>query len=207
MFTLGRSLRIATLNVRGLAARWRQRQLYRLLTEKELDILAIQETKVESEEQTNNMVEPFLARYLVCVCHAIGFSAGCCLFLKKSLGIEVQTVMTCQSGRFILCDLTLLGREWRVLCIYAPNKTDEHRMFFENIYQHFLSDRFIIFLGDFNCVWRMEDRSNRTRNSDNSIYGLNNIIQDFDLEDIAFCTPRERATAYTNFQGNSHAID
>lgn len=61
------------------------------------------------------MVQPFLARYYVCVSHAVGLSAGCCLFLKKSLGVVVQTVMTCPSGRFVLCDFTVLGHEWRVI--------------------------------------------------------------------------------------------
>ncbi|KAG0443214.1 hypothetical protein HPB47_015172 [Ixodes persulcatus] len=95
MVSLENALCVATLNVRGLAARRRQQQLYRLLTEHDLDIIAIQETKVESKDQTDYMVRPFQARYEVCVSHAVGFSAGCCLFLRKSLGAAVQTVTTC----------------------------------------------------------------------------------------------------------------
>ena len=96
------ALRVATLNVRGLAARRRQQQLYRLFSEHELDIVAIQETKVESEGRTDCMLRSFVTRYDVCVSHAVGLSAGCCLFIKKSIGAVVQTVATCPSGRFVM---------------------------------------------------------------------------------------------------------
>nr|XP_054933534.1 uncharacterized protein LOC129387866 [Dermacentor andersoni] len=70
------SLTLATLNVRGLASRKKQSQLYRLLMEEDLDVLAVQETKVEGEEETANMLRGFAARYHAVVSHAIGRSGG-----------------------------------------------------------------------------------------------------------------------------------
>ncbi|XP_075524676.1 uncharacterized protein LOC142557023 [Dermacentor variabilis] len=70
------SLTLATLNVRGLASRKKQSQLYRLLMEEDLDVLAVQETKVEGEEETANMLRGFTTRYLAVVSHAIGRSAA-----------------------------------------------------------------------------------------------------------------------------------
>ncbi|KAM7307293.1 hypothetical protein ISCGN_010929 [Ixodes scapularis] len=55
MVSLQSPVRVATLNVRGLSDRRRQRQLCRLAVEQDLDIIAVQETKVESEDQTNFM--------------------------------------------------------------------------------------------------------------------------------------------------------
>lgn len=49
MVSLGSPVRIATLNVLIPSDRRRQRQLYRLAVEQDLDILAVQETNVESE--------------------------------------------------------------------------------------------------------------------------------------------------------------
>lgn len=69
-------LRIGTLNVRGLSAKRRQYQLSRLFMEHELDVIAVQETKIESQEQTDRMIQPFAASYNVCVCHANGHSEG-----------------------------------------------------------------------------------------------------------------------------------
>ncbi|KAG0417114.1 hypothetical protein HPB47_005873 [Ixodes persulcatus] len=49
MVSLERPVRFATLNVRGLSDRRRQRQLYRLAVEQDLDIIAVQETKIETD--------------------------------------------------------------------------------------------------------------------------------------------------------------
>lgn len=50
---------IATLNVRGLAASRRQCQVLRLVTDHDIDVLAVQETKVDGEEETGSMVRRF----------------------------------------------------------------------------------------------------------------------------------------------------
>ncbi|KAM7314333.1 4-coumarate--CoA ligase 1-like [Ixodes scapularis] len=55
MVSLQSHVRVATPNVRGLSDRRRQRQLCRLAVEQDLDIIAVQETKVESEDQTKFM--------------------------------------------------------------------------------------------------------------------------------------------------------
>lgn len=55
--------------------------------EHELDVIAVQETKIESQEQTDRMVQPFAASYNVCVSHANGHSGGCAIFLRKTVGI------------------------------------------------------------------------------------------------------------------------
>lgn len=65
-------LKVATLNVRGLGSRKRQFQLRKLLGAKEIDVLGVQETKVESEPHTDTMVQPYLEDYHVAVSHAVG---------------------------------------------------------------------------------------------------------------------------------------
>lgn len=95
---LTKPLRLGTLNVRGLASRRRQYQVSRLFQENNLDIVAVQETKVEGQEQTDRMVQPFRAQYNVCVCHAVGTSGGCALFIRNSLGIVEEQVTICGTG-------------------------------------------------------------------------------------------------------------
>lgn len=94
--SLERSLRVGTINIRGLAAKRRQNQLYRVATEQELDIFAVQETKIERADRTDDMVRPFSARYNVCVSHAVGSSGGCLLFISNCLGIGIQSVTSCK---------------------------------------------------------------------------------------------------------------
>lgn len=130
MLSLHKPFRLATLNVRGLSAKRRQNQLYRIVTEKDLDIIAIQETKVESEDQTDVMVQPFTTRYYVCVSHAVGLSAGCALLIRKSLEGVIENITACQNGRFVFCDFSLSSEQWRVICVYAPTRVQERRDFF-----------------------------------------------------------------------------
>lgn len=127
---LNTPIRITTLNVRGLADRRRQNQLYRLVTEQDLDIVAVQETKVEREEQTDRMVRPFASRYDVCVAHAVGMSAGVALLVRRSLGATLETVTASECGRFVVCDFVLSSSEWRLICVYAPTKAAERKGFF-----------------------------------------------------------------------------
>lgn len=102
---VAKPLRFATLNVRGLATKKRQNQLYRLATD--IDVFAVQETKIDREDQTESMARRFENQYNVCVSHAVGNSAGCLLFIRKSIGAVIESVTACVNGRFIVCDFTL----------------------------------------------------------------------------------------------------
>lgn len=165
---LERALRFATINVRGLAARRRQYQLSRLFGDYELDIIAVQETKVESQEQTDRMVQPFRDLFNICVSHSVGRSGGCCLFIRRSLGIIERNVFTCASGRVVFCDFSFSDIEWRVICIYAPNRDTERKAFFETLDAYLKTERILVLLGDFNCVCTPEDRVGGTRIRDQS---------------------------------------
>lgn len=123
-------LRVATLNVRGLAAKRKQSQVYRLLVDHDLDVLAVQETKVDGEEETRGMVLRFTARYHAVVSQAIGTSAGCVLFIKKLPGLVVQDTFSCPSGRLVSCDFVFNECQWRIVCIYAPTICEERSLFF-----------------------------------------------------------------------------
>lgn len=127
---INKPLRIGTLNVRGLASRRRQYQLSRLFQENDMDIIAVQETKVESQEQTDRMVQPFTTYYNVCVCHAAGTSGGCALFIRNSVGIVEEQVTVCTTGPFVILDFSFSGFKWRVLCVYAPNDERDRKFFF-----------------------------------------------------------------------------
>lgn len=77
----------ATLNVRGLCSRRKQYQLHRLILEENIDIFAVQETKLSNEEQVDEALRPFLSNFEVCVSHAIGTSA---VFKEVTAAIKSQ---------------------------------------------------------------------------------------------------------------------
>lgn len=204
-FTPHLTLRVATLNVRGLADRKRQSQLYRIINEQDLDIVALQETKVESEENTERMVRSFCSRYQVCVSHAVGYSAGCLLLIRQSIGAVVQAVTSDTRGRMVVCDLVFASKEWRVICVYAPIRVDERKGFFEECRAWLGTERALIVLGDFNCVCGARDKSSTTPFRDGSTVVLDEIVADFGLEDVGNVISGAHQVQFTHFQGASHA--
>lgn len=202
---ISNNIRVATLNIRGLSSNRKQNQLYRLITEHELDVLAVQETKIESQDQTDSMVRKFTRTYNVCVSHARGLSGGSLLLIRRCLGGSVDSVTTDDAGRLIVCDFTLLDCKLRFLCIYAPSNSNERDLFFRSLEQHLKTDRFIIALGDFNCVLSASDKTSPTPYRDSSTDILDQIIEEHLLEDVGECLGLNACVRFTHFQGISHA--
>lgn len=198
-------LRVATLNVRGLGARRRQCQVSRLLLDHDLHLVAVQETKIESQEATDRMASVFRPHFDVCVCHAVGSSGGCALFVRSNLGICVQTVVSCESGRLLVVDFSFSGLCYRAVCAYAPNVETERKLFFECFKTHLNCEKMVLLLGDFNCVCAAEDRSRKSRVSDKSAELLSEIVHDNGLEDVGSVYSNGIRPTYTHFQRDSHA--
>ena len=116
------SVKFGTLNVRGMSTSRKQYQVRRILEDNDLDIFAVQETKVESEEDTARLVQPFQATFDVCVSHANGSSGGCLLFIRRSLNAHEYVITADSSGRLIVCDFVVSDKPWRVICVYCPNQ-------------------------------------------------------------------------------------
>lgn len=202
---LNSSLRIATINVRGLVARRRQYQLSRLCMENELDLIAVQETKGEKQEQTDHMVSPFTTIYNVCVCHAVGKSAGCAVLISKSEGIIEEMITVSENGRLIVLDFSLSGKKWRLVCVYAPNNVSERCIFFEHLKQYLPCERHLILLGDFNCVCFSEDRSRVAYVHDRSVELLSSLVVGYNLEDVGHTITSGGRPQFTHTQQGSQA--
>lgn len=198
-------LRLATLNVRGLSERKRQSQLYRLISERGLDVVAVQETKIQTEQSTERIVGVFSSRYEVCVSHAVGLSAGCLILIRRSSGVVVQNVTASLAGRFVICDFILAFKEWRIVCVYAPTKADERKVLFEDLRAWLNTERAVVLLGDFNCVCFARDKSSCTPYRDGSTIVLRDITADFGLEDVGDALECKTQIQFTHFQGTSHA--
>lgn len=123
--TLEVSLRVATINVRGLADRRRQYQPSRLFAENEVDIIAVQETKVENQERTDRKVQPFRTLLCVCFSHADVTSGDCCLFDRRSLDVVESSIVSCAYGRFVLRDFSWSNVHWSAICVYAATRVRE----------------------------------------------------------------------------------
>lgn len=202
---MGGPLRVGTLNVRGLSCRRRQYQVQRLLHERDLDVVAIQETKVDSESGTDFMVAPFQARFSVSVSHACGNSAGCCVFVKNSVGIVVESVVVCDQGRFVACDFSRGLFSCRVVCLYAPTKVKERLKFFQEIEPILDCKGHVFVLGDFNCVWEGGDRRGGVWRRDASADFFAGLVARLELVDAAHLARGGKCSRFTHHQGASQA--
>lgn len=141
-------LNVATLNIRGLAGKRKQSQLYRRVTERDVDVLSVQETIVGGDAETGSLVQLFASRFFVVVSHSVGTSAGCVLFVKKLPGLEVNAQFSCEAGRCAFLDFALNNTEWRVVCVYAPNRVEERAQFFLGLEQHLCVEKKLLVQGD-----------------------------------------------------------
>lgn len=202
-FNIESALRVATFNVRGLRSKRRQYQLRRLFLENDVDIAAVQETKIESEEQMDTIFLNFRSRYNICVSHSVGTSGGCLLFIRNTIGIVEKSVHSDNEGRLIACDFLLSGISWRVVCVYAPNRQQDRKIFFESLDTYLSCEKAVILLGDFNCVCNAEDRACKNFVRDSSALVLDSMTRERNLDDVGYVLAQ--GTHYTHYQLNSQA--
>lgn len=110
-------------------------------------------------------LRPFLLTYDVWVNRAVGVSAGCFLFIRKSLPLSELAVTTDMEGRFILWDFLFSAGHWWRVCIYAPSVVKDRVSFFYGLRRFLDCERTIVLLGDFNIVARAIDRKPRKQRS------------------------------------------
>lgn len=197
------AVQIASLNVRGLRQRRRQYQLLQLFQRDGITIAAVQETKLSTDEDTQAALNAFLPEYSVCVSHSVGLSGGCMLFISKNLNATILASKVDDAGRFVCCDVVISGVEWRIICLYAPNRLNERRIFFLSLAQFLRTDRSIILMGDFNCVCSEEDRSTGNRRYDSSAAVLSDLISEYGLVDIG--STKGSTVHFTHFNPFSSA--
>ena len=120
---------VATLNVRGLRNVRRRQQLNYVLKQHEVDVAAVQETKISSARDANFALKTF-PDYVLYISQARGVSAGCFLLVRKQLSHSLMSLHVDGEGRLIFCDISFHYHNWRFVCVYAPLKVTERKTFF-----------------------------------------------------------------------------
>lgn len=73
-----------------------------MLIDDRIDVLAVQETKLYCDDHIGKALEPLFSVYDALISHPVGTSAGCLLFLKKTLLLTVITLTTDEKGSFFV---------------------------------------------------------------------------------------------------------
>jgi exodeoxyribonuclease III len=167
------SLKLLSLNVKGLRDDQKRSTLFHWLTHKNADLILLQETHCESDSDGKLWGKEWGGENF----WAFGtkLSKGVAFLVKPNLDIKVSELETDKSGRYISITIEIDEKQIKVVNIYSPNIPADRISFFKdlNTKLHAMTldgnKKFneIIVGGDFNCTMNpSQDRRNNTRGTE-----------------------------------------
>jgi len=179
-------LNCLSLNARGLRDDKKRKSLFFFLKEKNYDLIFIQETHCGS----NDDIQKWSKEWNGPAFWSIGDnkSRGTAILLKKNSCIDVKKSLIDLNGRYVIIDAEIDDELYTFCNIYAPNKGDERKLFFNQILDKLKTNGtkdLLILGGDFNCTLCPKiDRAKNTVRDDPGNIELKRILNTFNLEDV-----------------------
>ena len=193
------NLKIASLNVRGIADFCKRRKVLKLLEENKSDIFLLQETHINKcTEWNGNCFFNFLN----------SSTAGVAIFVKSSFQGVIERFHSNHDGRICFLDMKFNGIEIRVVCVYAPNHPPDRKLFFSQTLPSFLSlSRVNVLAGDMNCVKSLsKDTHDHSLSRSTSQIGsaeLEQVVSGFCLSDAYKSNPGSTKNDFTWYSPSS----
>ena len=177
------NLRLCSLNVRGLGAFPKRKEVFGWLREKCFSIIFLQETHCTTDQADQWTCEwGYKAIFSGNSCS----SKGVGILFNNNFNFEIIKYKADTNGRFIIVDIKIENQLYTIANIYGPNNDDPEffKQFGENLFD-FNGDH-VILAGDFNLVLEVEkDKQGGNPTTHNSaLQELHKIIQNLDLGDI-----------------------
>ena len=142
-------VRIASLNVRGIADYYKRRKLFHYFHIKELDVVMLQETHM-----IKNKANMYKSSWGGNIYHSHGESnaRGVATLISKRAGVKVKKAYKNSSGRILILDVEHKNLDMTLCNVYAPN--DDNPSFYVELFQMIekAGSKNIILGGDFNLV-------------------------------------------------------
>ena len=177
------TLKITSLNVRGLRDDAKRRQVFNWLRAKNPSICMLQE--VHCIEKTNHLWKAEWG-YQAYFTSFESNKAGVCILFNNNFNLQFQRLYTDRAGRFIICDLKANEKFLTLANIYPPN--EDKPSFFQNFYDHLLNFKCedIIIGGDFNLVLNIEKdkKGGLAKTHQNSLKTIQEISENLDLLNV-----------------------
>ena len=130
-------LKIGSINVRGLGDQVKRREIFNWLRAKKYSVYFIQEMHC-TEDNKNDWLAEWGYQALFSCCSSK--KAGVAILFNNNFTFQISKTYSDPEGRFIICDLTVNGKQLTLTNIYAPNNDDSN--FFTSVFSH---------LADFKC--------------------------------------------------------
>ena len=188
------SLKILSINVRGLVTPAKCSLVLRELERLHYDLFLLQETHVSCKKQADRIARTWPGECFWSF--GRGKSAGVAVFVSPRFSGKISRFLFDSDGRVFSALVILPSRSFNVVNVYAPNTVSERKTFFENLHNYFLSQGDLIVAGDFNCVDNVLDRLHFADSSLPDKKHLHALLSDFSLIDI-WRKNNPRGTSFT----------
>ena len=175
------SLKIGSLNVRGLNNRLKRKRVFRDMILNQYDLVLLQEVYSTAQSSTTWGSEWGGSIFYS---HGASNARGVAILVKRNFGGKILEVVDDGQGRFIAIKIEYLEMELVIGNVYAPNKdTPEYFGDIWNKLQNMHGQQYIIG-GDFNLVLDTDiDALNRITNNGKACDKIVNIMEAEELCD------------------------
>ncbi|PVD32215.1 hypothetical protein C0Q70_07644 [Pomacea canaliculata] len=144
------TMRISTLNCRGLRHDHKINALHQHIQKHNIDILLLQETHIDSLQIGNEIAQKLDGKIIWSLTTPRG--KGAALYINNKLNAEIHHFQTDFLGRYITATVTINACTMQITNIYAPNDLRERKNFFKDLYPLLATSHPQILAGDFNCI-------------------------------------------------------
>ena len=147
------TLRLISLNVRGLSNFKKRRMIYTWCKKKNTDIIFLQETH-STKEVENQWRNEWGAEIIMS--HGGSNSRGVAVLMKRGVEVIVHSKIMDPQGRFIILKVEFNDNLYVLINVYAPNKDKDSVKFLEALRttlrtENLDTEENLIVGGDFNC--------------------------------------------------------
>uniref|UniRef100_A0A3Q3FCW5 Synaptic vesicle glycoprotein 2C-like n=1 Tax=Labrus bergylta TaxID=56723 RepID=A0A3Q3FCW5_9LABR len=199
-----RSLKIGSLNINGGRDRQKRGLISEISTQKNIDILFLQETHTTPSDETDWGLWWEGSNYLS---HGTNFSAGVAILFRASANVKIVSCAEIVKGRLLIVRAEIEDTVFCFTNIYAPNNGAERVAFYTRLQKELLiyNQDQIILGGDFNCTLDFTVDRIGEEPHPHSSQTLNTVISHLDLLDT-FRVKHPQSRQYTWVRVNSNRV-
>ena len=153
-----KSVKILSLNVRGLRNHVKRRALFLYLKNQKADFYCLQETFSLKEDET-----PWASEWggKILFSHGTEHSKGTCIMQRPNSLFSLKYLLIDPNGRFVIAKIKLGNEELFLASVYAPCDSQHQTFFIQNLCTNIVSKANtskIIIAGDWNTTLHSIDK-------------------------------------------------
>ena len=180
------TLKLISLNVRGIIDSRKRRKVFTWFSKQKADIVCMQETHC-TKSKLNSFKNSWNGLSYYGLTDS-AYSRGVGILFNSKLNIVVHSVQYGNDGRQMLINVDIEGKPFTIVNIYAPNEEKSRINFFQSLVDWIKAEAYdinnVVLVGDLNCCLREEDRSSRTNVKDKSRNALKLLLTKLNLNDM-----------------------